>query len=168
VRVEQVPAFLREDHTALVVAKVDGLDEPLVAEVVECVVADVEIVLGHDTQSADGGECSTNVARLAMKPSRQFLRGAIQGRAEGPGLYRSVQCVVVWESKFGALVSDRTADSARLLIDATGPQPTRTLLQPLCAQLLGRTSGGRYSDSIDRWNYTIYPATRTPDKSVVV
>jgi hypothetical protein len=35
-------------------SEVDGLDEPLIAEVVECVVADVEIVLGHDAESADG------------------------------------------------------------------------------------------------------------------
>jgi hypothetical protein len=62
VRVEQLPAFLREDHTSLVVAKVDDLDEPLVAEMVECVVADVEIVLGHDTNGADDSQCSVVLA----------------------------------------------------------------------------------------------------------
>ena len=60
--IEQVTALLREDHTALVVAKVDGLDKPLAAKMVEGVVVDVEVLFGHDTEGADGGQCTAVLA----------------------------------------------------------------------------------------------------------
>ena len=41
---------------ALVVAQVHRLDEALVAQVFERVVVDVEVVLGHDPEGADGGQ----------------------------------------------------------------------------------------------------------------
>jgi hypothetical protein len=54
VRVEQVSAVLSQDQTALVMTEVNGLDEALLAEMIECVVVDVEIVFGHDPEGADG------------------------------------------------------------------------------------------------------------------
>lgn len=65
VRVKQVAALLREDQTALVVAKVDGLDEPLVAEMVDGAPVDIEILFGHDSERADGGQRTT---LLAVQP----------------------------------------------------------------------------------------------------
>ena len=47
---------MREGQAALVVAKVNGLDEALVAQVVERVVVDVEVLFGHDPERADGGQ----------------------------------------------------------------------------------------------------------------
>jgi hypothetical protein len=41
VGIEQVSAIPREDHTALVAAKVDGLDEVIVAEMIESIVVRV-------------------------------------------------------------------------------------------------------------------------------
>ena len=55
-RIEQVSALPREGQAALVVAKVDRLDEALVAQVFEGVVVDVEVVFGHDPKGADGGQ----------------------------------------------------------------------------------------------------------------
>jgi hypothetical protein len=48
--IEQVTALLREDHTALAAAEIDGLDEPLGAEMAERVVVDVEVLFGHDAK----------------------------------------------------------------------------------------------------------------------
>ena len=62
VGIEQVTALLREDYTALVVAEIDGLDEPLVAEMVERVVVDVEVLFGHDAEGADRGKCAAVLA----------------------------------------------------------------------------------------------------------
>jgi phosphoglycerate dehydrogenase-like enzyme len=62
VRIKQVSTILRQDDSALIVTEVNGLDQPLIAEVVERVVADVELVLGNDTEGADGGQCSAVLA----------------------------------------------------------------------------------------------------------
>jgi hypothetical protein len=56
VRVEKVAALSGENQTALVPAEIDGLDEPLGAEMAEGVVLDVEVLFGHDTEGADGGQ----------------------------------------------------------------------------------------------------------------
>jgi len=62
IRVKQVSAVLRQDDSAIVVAEVNGRDQPLIAEVVERVVVDVELVLGNDTEGADRGQCSAVLA----------------------------------------------------------------------------------------------------------
>jgi hypothetical protein len=56
VRIEEVSAVLCQGHAALVVAKVNDIDEALIAQVVERLVVDVEVVFGHDTEGADGGQ----------------------------------------------------------------------------------------------------------------
>jgi hypothetical protein len=82
VGIEQVTALLREDHTALVVAKVNGFDEPLVPQMTEGVVLDVEFLFGHNTEGADGGQRAAVLAvqlvdtitiydQLALLASRQ-------------------------------------------------------------------------------------------------
>ena len=55
-RVEKVATVSGEDQTALIVPKIDGLDEPLVAEMMECARVDLEVLFGHDTEGADGGQ----------------------------------------------------------------------------------------------------------------
>jgi len=62
VGIEQVTALLREDYTALVAAEIDGLDEPLGAEMAEGVVVDVEVLFGHDAEGAHRGKCSAVLA----------------------------------------------------------------------------------------------------------
>jgi hypothetical protein len=62
VGVEQVAPFARERQAALVVAEIDRLDEALVAQMVERVGVDVEVVLGHDAEGADGGQRSAVLA----------------------------------------------------------------------------------------------------------
>jgi hypothetical protein len=62
VRVEQVAALLGEDQAAFVDAKVDGLDKVLVAEVAEGIVVGVEVLFGHDTESADRGQRTAGLA----------------------------------------------------------------------------------------------------------
>jgi hypothetical protein len=61
-RIKQVSAVLRQDDSAIVVAEVNGVDQPLIAEVVEGIVVDVEFVLGNDTEGADRGQCSAVLA----------------------------------------------------------------------------------------------------------
>ena len=56
VGVEQIAALLCEGQAAFVAAKVDGVDEALVAEVTEGIVVDVEVLFGHDSERADGGQ----------------------------------------------------------------------------------------------------------------
>jgi len=55
-RVERVAPLLRERQAALVVTQVHRLDETLVAQVFERLVVDIEVVLGHDQEGADGGQ----------------------------------------------------------------------------------------------------------------
>ena len=55
-RIEKVPAVLRQGHAALVVAKVNDIDEALIAQVVEGLVVDVEVLCGHDPEGADGSQ----------------------------------------------------------------------------------------------------------------
>ena len=52
----------RNASSTALVAKIDGLDEPLVAEMIEGLVVSIEILLGHDTEGADAGQCSAIVA----------------------------------------------------------------------------------------------------------
>ena len=58
-RIENVTALLREDQTTLIATKADGLDEPLVAEMVESVAVGVEVLCGHNTEGAHDGEGTT-------------------------------------------------------------------------------------------------------------
>ena len=63
-RVEQVTTFARERQAALVVPQVHCLDEALVAKVVERVVVNVEVLLGHH---AEGADCGQRAAVLAIQ-----------------------------------------------------------------------------------------------------
>lgn len=55
-RIEQVAALIGEDQTAFVAAKVDGLDKAIVTEMAEGIVVGVELLFGHDSERADGGQ----------------------------------------------------------------------------------------------------------------
>lgn len=55
-RVEQLAALARERQARRVVAEIDRLDEALVVQVVERLTVNVEVVLGHDAERADGGQ----------------------------------------------------------------------------------------------------------------
>jgi hypothetical protein len=55
-RVEQLTALACERQAALGVAEIDRLDEAMVVQVFERLVVDVQIVLGHDTKGANGGQ----------------------------------------------------------------------------------------------------------------
>jgi hypothetical protein len=54
--VEQIASLSREGQAAFVRAKVDGLDETFIAELANGVVACVEVVFGHHSERADGGQ----------------------------------------------------------------------------------------------------------------
>jgi hypothetical protein len=56
VGVEQIASLLCERQAAYVPAKVDGLDETFVSEVANGVVVCVEVLFGHDSERADGGQ----------------------------------------------------------------------------------------------------------------
>jgi len=56
VRVEQVTSFHREGQPALAVAKLHGLDESLVVEVVERFARKIRVAFRHDPKGADGGQ----------------------------------------------------------------------------------------------------------------
>jgi hypothetical protein len=64
VRSEQVSPFRRERQSALAVAEVNQLDEPLRLEALKGVVRKIEIVFRHDAKRADG---SQRKAVLAVK-----------------------------------------------------------------------------------------------------
>src|SRR5262245_17782624 len=55
VGLEQVTAFRRKGQPAFTVAKLDGLHEPLIVEVVECVARKIQVVFRRDPKGADGG-----------------------------------------------------------------------------------------------------------------
>ena len=54
-RIEEVSAVLCERHAALVVAKVNDIDEAVFSQVLERLVVDVEVVFGDNPEGADGG-----------------------------------------------------------------------------------------------------------------
>jgi hypothetical protein len=56
VRIEQIPPFSRERQSAVAVAQVNQVDEPLIVKVVQGVVRKTEIVFRHDPKRADGGQ----------------------------------------------------------------------------------------------------------------
>jgi hypothetical protein len=62
VRSEQVPARFRECETALVVPKIDGLNEPLVSEMMDCARVHFELLFGHYSENPDGGERAAVIA----------------------------------------------------------------------------------------------------------
>jgi hypothetical protein len=55
VRIEQVSPFRRERQSALAVAQVNQLDEPLGLEALKGVVGYIEIMFWHDPKRTDGG-----------------------------------------------------------------------------------------------------------------
>lgn len=56
VRIEKLAALLRERHAARIVTQIHRLDEPLVAQMAECVVVYVQVVFGRDAEGADDSE----------------------------------------------------------------------------------------------------------------
>src|SRR4029453_13128965 len=56
VRIEKVPAILRQRQATFVAAKVNEIDEALIPQMVERLVVDVEVVFGHDPEGAEGGQ----------------------------------------------------------------------------------------------------------------
>jgi hypothetical protein len=56
VRIEQVSPFGRERQSALAVAQVNPVYEPLIVKVLEGVVRKIEIVFRHDAKRTDGGQ----------------------------------------------------------------------------------------------------------------
>jgi hypothetical protein len=59
VRLEQVTPFCRKSQPAFAVAKLHGLNEPLIVEVVERVTRKIQVVFRHDPKDADGGKRPT-------------------------------------------------------------------------------------------------------------
>jgi hypothetical protein len=53
---EQVTPFRRKSQPAFAVAKLQGLDEPLIVEVVESVTPKIQVVFRHDPKGADDGK----------------------------------------------------------------------------------------------------------------
>jgi len=56
VRIEQVSASGRERQSALAIAQINRLDEPLIAEVLKGVVRKIELAFRHDAKHANGGQ----------------------------------------------------------------------------------------------------------------
>jgi len=53
---QQVSSVGRKGEAALAVAKLHGLDEPLIVEVVEGVARKVQVVFRHDPERTDGSQ----------------------------------------------------------------------------------------------------------------
>ena len=60
--VEQVAPFARQRQAAVAVAKVNHIDESLIAQMFDGVVVGIEVMLGHDAKSTDGGQGAAIVA----------------------------------------------------------------------------------------------------------
>ena len=56
VRIEKVSPFRRQGQSALAVAQINHLDEPLIVEVLKGVVRKIEIVFRHDAERTDGSQ----------------------------------------------------------------------------------------------------------------
>jgi hypothetical protein len=56
VRIEQVSPARRESQSALAVAQVNQVDEPLLVEVLKGVVRKIEIMFRHDPKRTNGGQ----------------------------------------------------------------------------------------------------------------
>ena len=54
--VEQITAFFGERQAAFVSAEIHGLDKAFIAEVAERIVVCVEVLVGHDSERADGSQ----------------------------------------------------------------------------------------------------------------
>jgi hypothetical protein len=62
VSVEQIASLFGEGQAALVATKIDSLDKAFIAEVAERIVVCVEVLFGHDSERANGGESAVVLA----------------------------------------------------------------------------------------------------------
>jgi hypothetical protein len=85
VRIEQISARLRERQIALAVPKINGLDEPLVSEMMDCTGDDIERLLGQSSPEVIVSRLSTVIAWRG----RQVCRRSQPGAATPPAGARS-------------------------------------------------------------------------------
>jgi hypothetical protein len=62
VSVEQIESLFREGQAALVATKIDGFDKAFIAEAAKRIVVRAEVLFGHDSERANGGESAAVLA----------------------------------------------------------------------------------------------------------
>lgn len=67
-RVEQFASLARERQSTLVAAEINGGDQAFVPQVREAVVVGVQVVLGHDSEGADGRQRAAVLAVQFVHP----------------------------------------------------------------------------------------------------
>jgi hypothetical protein len=86
---EQVASPARKRQPALAVAKVNGLNEPLIVQVVEGIARNIQVVFRHDPKRADGGKCPAVFAVWLVDPITVHGQRPIRARRRAAGRGRA-------------------------------------------------------------------------------